>query len=46
MLRPQDVNADDEYDLRLALRKLTTQINGYTHTDNIEPDEYLTIKKG
>ena len=41
MLRPQDVSADDEHDLRIALRAITTKINGYTHTDNVEQDEYL-----
>ncbi len=36
MLRPQDVSADDEHDLRLALGALTTKINNYYHTDEIE----------
>jgi hypothetical protein len=36
MLRPQDVSADDEHDLRLALGRLTTKINNYSHTDEIE----------
>jgi len=41
MLRPQDVSADDEYDLRVALGAITTKINGYFHDDNIEPEDYL-----
>lgn len=36
MLRPQDVSADDEHDLRLALGALTTKINNYYHADEIE----------
>jgi hypothetical protein len=41
MLRPQDVSADDEYDLRVALGAITTKINGYFHDDNVEPEDYL-----
>jgi len=41
MLRPQDVSADDEHDLRLALGAITTKINGYFHDDNVEPEDYL-----
>ena len=41
MLRPQDVSADDEHDLRLALGAIMTKIDAYTHTDNVEPEVYL-----
>ena len=41
MLRPQDVSADNEHDLRLALQAITTKINAYTHSDNVEPESYL-----
>ena len=41
MLRPQDVTAEDEHDLRRALQAIMDKINGYSHTDNIEQDQYL-----
>jgi len=41
MLRPQDVSADDEQDLRVALQKIETKINAYMHDDAVEPEDYL-----
>lgn len=40
MLRPQDVTADEEFDLRKAIDTLTAKVNAYKHTDNIDPEMY------
>jgi len=44
MLRPQDVSADDEQDLRAALAAIKTKINNYKHDDEVEPEDYLVQK--
>lgn len=41
MLKPQDVTPSQEHQLRYIFDPITTEINKYDHTDNIEGSSYI-----